>query len=120
VLKLAGAALESSGYQALCHSSAASALCAAAKSELDAIVVDLLMPEIDGFEFLDRVRNLANCRNTPVIVWTAKPITTEERERLNNGASSIALKGQGGIDAVLRELRYHVDQRAEAAAPEIS
>jgi len=120
VLKLAGAALESSGYQALCHSSAASALSAAAKSKLDAIVVDLLMPEIDGFEFLDRVRNLANCRNTPVIVWTAKAITTEERERLNNAASSIALKGQGGIDAVLRELRYHVTQRAEAAAPEIS
>jgi PAS domain S-box-containing protein len=120
VLKLAGAALESSGYQALCHSSAASALSAAAESKPDAIVLDLLMPEIDGFEFLDSVRNLANCRNTPVIVWTAKSITTEERERLNHAASSIALKGQGGIDALLRELRFHVAQRAEAAAPELS
>ena len=87
--------------------------------KLDAIVIDLLMPEIDGFEFLDRVKNLANCRDTPVIVWTAKAITTEERVRLNNVASSIALKGQGGIDAVLRELRFHVAQRAEVAASEL-
>ncbi|HUF41397.1 MAG TPA: response regulator [Verrucomicrobiae bacterium] len=114
VLKLAAAALESSGYQAVCHNSAGGGLAAVAQSEIDAIVVDLLMPEIDGFEFLERVRKLPNYRKTPVIVWTAKTLTTEERERLKSTASSIALKTQGGVDAVLREIRYHVTQRVEA------
>jgi CheY-like chemotaxis protein len=117
-LKVAGAALESSGYQASCHSNAASALAVAAELEIDAVVLDLLMPEMDGFEFLDQLRNLANCKDTPVIIWTAKEITTMERERLKSAASSIALKAGGGIEALLRELRYHVTHNADLAAQE--
>jgi PAS domain S-box-containing protein len=119
-LKLAEAALESSGYQASCHQSAAAALATAAQRPVDAVVVDLLMPEMDGFQFLDRFRDLANCGDTPVIVWTAKNITTAERARLKIAAHSIALKGQGGIDAVLRELRYHIKQSNEETAQESS
>jgi CheY-like chemotaxis protein len=78
------------------------------------------MPEMDGFQFLDRFRDLANCGDTPVIVWTAKNITTAERARLKIAAHSIALKGQGGIDAVLRELRYHIKQSNEETAQESS
>ncbi|MGE5220075.1 MAG: response regulator, partial [Chloroflexota bacterium] len=116
-LKLASAALESSGYQASCHSNAESALESAAKSILDAVILDLLMPGMDGFEFLERLRKIANCRETPVIIWTAKELTTAERERLKRSASSIAVKGGGGIDAVLRELRYHITHGV-AAAPQ--
>ena len=117
VLKLAAGALESSGYQASCHGSAASALAEAAQGPLDAVVIDLLMPEMDGFEFLDHFRNLANCSDTPVIVWTGKNITLADRERLKSSANSIALKGHGGIEAVLRELRYHVATNVEGAGP---
>jgi PAS domain S-box-containing protein len=119
-LKLASAALESSGYQTICHSSAASALESASQSAIDAVVLDLLMPEMDGFDFLDGLRNLANCKDTPVIVWTAKNITTAERDRLKNSTNSIALKGHGGIDSVLRELRYHITHGANVAPPERS
>jgi DNA-binding response OmpR family regulator len=114
-LRLAAAALESSGYEASCHRSATSALTEAAQAPMDAVVVDLLMPGIDGFEFLDRLRSLENHNATPVIVWTGKSITIAEREKLKGSANSIALKGQGGIEAVLRELRYHVTPQIEAA-----
>ncbi len=119
-LKLASAALESSGYQASCHSSAASALESAGQSAIDAVVLDLLMPEMDGFDFLDGLRKLANCKDTPVIVWTAKNITTAERDKLKSSTNSIALKGQGGIDSVLRELRYHVTHGVDGGPPERS
>jgi PAS domain S-box-containing protein len=112
-LKLAEAALESSGYQASCHQTATAALAEVARRPVDAVVVDLLMPEMDGFQFLDRFRGLAHCCATPVIVWTGKHITTAERARLKTAADSIALKEQGGIDAVLRELRYHIKQSSE-------
>jgi len=117
-LKVAGSALESSGYQASCHSNAISALAIAAELDIDAVVLDLLMPEMDGFEFLDQLRSLANCKDTPVIIWTAKEITTMERERLKSAASSIALKTGGGIEAVLRELRFHVSHNADFAVEE--
>ena len=73
------------------------------------------MPEMDGFEFLDRLRSLESNHDTPVIIWTGKSVTIADREKLKNSANSIALKGQGGIDAVLRELRYHVTPGTEAA-----
>ena len=114
-LKLAEAALVSSGYEASCHVTAASALSEAAQTRFDAVVADLLMPEMDGFEFLDRLRSLESNHDTPVIIWTGKSVTIADREKLKNSANSIALKGQGGIDAVLRELRYHVTPGTEAA-----
>jgi hypothetical protein len=61
------------------------------------------------------LRQLANCADTPVIVWTGKNITVAERERLKNSATAVALKGQGGIDAVLRELRQQVGHPAAGA-----
>jgi DNA-binding response OmpR family regulator len=119
MLQLAAAALESSGYQTSCHSSAARALAAAANMEISAVVFDLLLgSEMDGHDFLERLRKLASCKNTPVIIWTAKNLTTEERQKLNGSADSITFKSQGGIDAVLRELRYHARRRADGRASE--
>ena len=111
MLQLAAAALESSGYQTSCHSNAPRALAAAANIEISAVVFDLLNgDEMEGHDFLERLRKLASCKNTPVIIWTAKNLTTEERQKLNGSADSITSKRQGGIDAVLRELRYHSER----------
>jgi len=111
-LKIAKATLDSSGYYAVCHSSAMNGLDAAARSEFCAVVLDLLMPEIDGFEFLDRLRAIPNYRNTPVIVWTNKDLTAKDRERLKHAAQAIALKGSDGVNDVLRELTRYVGHPA--------
>ena len=106
-LKIASAALRSSGYEAVCHTSATAGLTAASESKFSAVVLDLLMPEIDGFEFLDRFRKRSTCPNIPVIVWTNKDITPRERDRLERSTQSIASKGHDGINAVLAELTRH-------------
>jgi len=111
-LKIAKATLDSNGYYAVCHSSAMNGLDAAARSEFCAVVLDLLMPEIDGFEFLDRLRAIPNYRNTPVIVWTNKDLTAKDRERLKHAAQAIALKGSDGVNEVLRELERYVGHPA--------
>jgi CheY-like chemotaxis protein len=113
-LKMAKATLDSSGYDAVCHSSGMDGLAAAAKSEFCAVVLDLLMPEIDGFEFLDRLRVIPNYRNTPVIVWTNKDVTARDRERLKHAAQAIALKGSDGVNDVLRELERYVGHPADS------
>ena len=118
-LKIARVALQSSSYEAVCHGSSTGGLAAAAESRFDAIVLDLLMPEIDGFEFLERFRAITECSDVPVIVWTNKDLTAEDRQRLQRSAQSIALKGQDGIDVVLKELqRYAASSAAQSPSIE--
>lgn len=106
-LKLSKIGLEAVGYEVVCHTSASSALDEAIHSEFAAVVLDLLMPQMDGFEFLDRFRQIHRCRNTPVIVWTNKDVTSADMQRLKVSAQAIALKGRDGIDTVLKELQRH-------------
>lgn len=106
-LKLARIGLQAAGYEVICHTSGSSALDNATWSDFAAVVLDLLMPEMDGFEFLDRFRQIAKCRHIPVIVWTNKDITAAEMERLKRSAQTIALKDRDGIDSVLNELQRH-------------
>jgi CheY-like chemotaxis protein len=57
------------------------------------ILLDLIMPEMDGFEVLDALGAHAQWREIPVIVITAKQLTTAERERLLRQAQKVIAKG---------------------------
>ena len=113
-LKMAQAVLQTSGYEAVCHASAQSALEAAVESKFSAVVLDLVMTEIDGFEFLTRFRELSTCKETPVVVWTSKDITAYDLQRLRNSAQSIAVKSGFSIEAVLQELQRYVGPAGES------
>jgi len=57
------------------------------------ILLDLMMPEMDGFEFLLELRRVAAWRDIPVVVVSAKDLTEEDRRRLSGDADSILQKG---------------------------
>jgi CheY-like chemotaxis protein len=61
-----------------------------------------MMPHMDGFEFLDRLRGMVDRRDIPVVVLTAKELTDEDRTRLNGGVERIIQKSTR--DDMLREL----------------
>jgi CheY-like chemotaxis protein len=69
------------------------------------ILLDLMMPEMDGFEFMHELRQRADSRHVPVIVVTAKDITEEDRRRLNGHVIEILQKGAYGTEDLLREIR---------------
>jgi signal transduction histidine kinase/DNA-binding response OmpR family regulator len=69
----------------------------------DAIILDLIMPEMDGFEFVDEMRRRPEWHDIPVIVVTSKDLTAEDRSRLNGGVERIIHKS--GRDETLREVR---------------
>ncbi len=56
------------------------------------IVLDLMMPEMDGFAFLDALADRADWREIPVIVVTAKQLSAAERERLSRQAQKVMEK----------------------------
>jgi CheY-like chemotaxis protein len=75
----------------------------------DLILLDLMMPQMDGFEFLSHVRNHPRWRTIPIIVITAKELTGEERNRLNTQVQRILEKGDYSQEMLLQELRSLLD-----------
>ena len=74
----------------------------------DLILLDLMMPEMDGFEFARRLRERPEWRDIPVVVLTAKDLTREDRQRLNGDVEKIMQKGGWHPDALAQEMRLLV------------
>ena len=74
-----------------------------------------MMPETDGFTFLEELRQRADCVAVPVIVITAKDLTTEDRQRLNRGVSRIFQKGAINAEQLLAEVRSLLEGEAALA-----
>lgn len=71
----------------------------------DAIVLDLMMPEFDGFQVLDALQRLPALRDVPVFIWTSMLLTDDEYARLARSARAILIKGGGAMETVLDSLR---------------
>jgi len=74
----------------------------------DVIILDLMMPTMDGFEFMDQLRGRPDWQDIPVVVITAKDLTDEDRERLNGGVERIIQKSDR--DAMLRQLSREISR----------
>jgi CheY-like chemotaxis protein len=69
------------------------------------ILLDLMMPEMDGFEFLDTLRRRQPKRDVPVVVITAKTLTEADRRRLNGGVERVVQKHALDAESLLAEVR---------------
>lgn len=69
-----------------------------------AILLDLMMPEMDGFQFVETVRNHKKWRTIPIIIVTAKSLTPKDRQRLNGYVAKIIQKGVYEREELLREV----------------
>ena len=75
------------------------------------ILLDLMMPEMDGFEFVAECRRRESWRAIPIVVVTAKDLSPADRERLNGHVQKILQKGTSGRDELLAEVRELVATR---------
>jgi len=78
----------------------------------DLVLLDLMMPEMNGFEFLEALRERAAWREVPVVVITAKELTDEERRRLNGDVERVVMKRGAGLEGLAAVVREHVAARA--------
>jgi signal transduction histidine kinase/DNA-binding response OmpR family regulator len=70
----------------------------------DVIVLDLMMPEMNGFEFLTELRQDAEWRTVPVVVVTARDLTPADRRRLSGAVERVIEKRGNAGDALFREV----------------
>jgi threonine synthase len=71
----------------------------------DLVILDLMMPEVDGFSVLDSLKAEPDTAQIPVIVATAKELTVEEKNRLNGQIQTLLQKGDFLSDEFLEEVR---------------
>ena len=74
----------------------------------DLVLLDLMMPEMNGFEFLEALRARAEWRTVPVVVITARDLTDDDRRRLNGGVLRVVSKGGRGLDSLAAAVREYV------------
>jgi PAS domain S-box-containing protein len=96
--------LEKEGCQVIAAENGRVALERLAQSQPMLILLDLMMPEMDGFQFIDRVRQHENWRTIPIVVVTAKDLTKEDRVRLNGYVQEIIRKDAGPRDELLADV----------------
>ena len=113
-LKLMGATLRQLGYRVETNQDAGSALADLERRPPAAVIVDLLMPGMDGFEFLARFRSRPENGKVPIVVWTMKDLSRDELGRLQRLAQAVVAKGEGKTSSLTDLLRSLLGQQRQA------
>jgi CheY-like chemotaxis protein len=97
--------LEKEGWKVIDAENGRVALERMTERQPDLILLDLMMPEMDGFQFLDEIHKRKDWRPIPIIVVTAKELTAQDRRRLNGSVEKILQKGAYSREELIREVR---------------
>lgn len=97
--------IEEEGMNSIVATDGASCLELIKKEIPDVLILDLMMPEIDGFEVLEKIRSNPETRDLPVIVVTAKDLTEKDRLKLSGRVSSVLEKSSVTSTFLLEEIK---------------
>ena len=96
--------LESEGWRVSEAENGKVALKLMAENRPAVIVLDLMMPEMDGFQFIEAMRQHEEWRRIPVVVVTALDLTGDDRQRLNGYVQKVIQKGQYRREELLKQV----------------
>jgi CheY-like chemotaxis protein len=92
------ATLERHGMETFHAKTGREAIDLSQKTNPDLLVLDLILPEVDGFEVVSWLRRHGRLCDIPLVVYTAKDLTEEDREQLRLGASEFLTKSQVSLE----------------------
>ena len=100
--------LEKEGWSVREAENGKAGLHAVAQNRPSIILLDLIMPVMDGFEFVLALNGMDSKPAIPVVVVTAKDLTKEHRQRLEGGVAALIEKGGLDREALLTQIREHL------------
>lgn len=80
------------------------------EENFNCVVVDLNLPDMTGFDLLDKISKLKNQKNLPVIVYTGRDLTSDEENRLRRHSESVIVKGARSPERLLSEVTLFLHQ----------
>jgi CheY-like chemotaxis protein len=115
-------AVEREGWTVVEAANGVKALEAVAAGVPDAIILDLMMPEMNGFEFVARLRERPEWRAIPIVVVSAMDLTAADRARLNGHVEAVVRKSGQDREHLMQEVRRMLEAstRPHAGAGESS
>lgn len=85
----------------------------------DGIILDLMMPGIDGFEVLEKIRIFPETKNIPVLILTAKDLTKKDLANLSsNNIQQLIQKGNVDIDGLIRKVKLMLGYKEKSQQDE--
>ena len=93
IIKVLKSRLENSGFQVICAYGGKEGIEKASSENPDLLLLDIMMPEVDGFAVLEQLKGHALTRDIPVVVVTAKELTRDERAQLQQRVEALLEKG---------------------------
>jgi CheY-like chemotaxis protein len=110
------AMLEPSGFDVVVATSGTAGVAAAKRHRPDAVVLDLTMPDMDGFEVAAALRADPVTEQVPIVVVTSRDLTASDTARLNGHVTGIMRKGDEAVDGLRQWLRMHAGEPPGASA----
>jgi signal transduction histidine kinase/DNA-binding response OmpR family regulator len=104
-LDLVEAVLAPQGYSVLRATGGEEGIELVRREQPAVVLLDLLMPGVDGFDVVDRLRADADTADIPIVVLTSKSMTADDRARLAGQISYLAQKGQFGPNELIELVR---------------
>jgi CheY-like chemotaxis protein len=109
--------LEKEGWTVREAENGKAGLQAVAESKPAVILLDLMMPIMNGFDFIRELRKNPDWLEIPVVILTAKDLTLDDRTLLKGNVKKIFQKGNYNRDQLLNEVRMLVKKRTAEAEP---
>jgi CheY-like chemotaxis protein/signal transduction histidine kinase len=100
-----GRIVEEEGLTAIVAEDGAACLALLKTHVPDVLVLDLMMPGLDGFAVLESIRGNPEIRDLPVIIVTAKDLTAADRSRLSGNVASVLDKSAATSESLLAEIK---------------
>jgi DNA-binding response OmpR family regulator len=116
-LELVDAILSPEGFQILKAYGGEDGVVVARRETPALIILDLLMPEVDGFMVVERLRADPTTATIPIVILTSKHLTPEEKARLNGQIACLARKGEFSRAAFVEQVRGLLEPRMNTDKP---
>ena len=101
--------LEPAGFNVMSAAGGDEAIKKARSQKPDLVVLDLMMPEVSGFDVVEALRAREDTRETPIMILTAANLTDDDKRRLNGRVSQVLSRGSVGASDIVSLLKRTVN-----------
>ena len=101
--------LAPAGFDVLSASGGQEAISKARSQKPDLVLLDLMMPEVSGFDVVEALRSREDTRETPIMILSAANLTDDDKRRLNGRVSQVLRRGSVGASDIVSLLKRTVN-----------